>query len=82
MLMLFLAGCAATIQLAPTSLDEATKQFPPLTEQAELYLVRLPQHLGTRTIFALHVDGVMVGGLPLARISSARSSPARTPSMP
>jgi hypothetical protein len=56
-----LAGCA-TVPLALPELDHAAKQFQPLPDQAQVYIV-WPSRIPGAVVFQIFLDGRMLGGL-------------------
>jgi hypothetical protein len=62
-LVLFLAGCAATVELATPEEDLAAKRFIPAEGEANIYVTREDQFTGSAVLFQLVVDQRVIGGL-------------------
>ena len=61
--MLSLAGCAATVTMAPPEEDAAAKQFAPAGNQANIYVVREDKFTGSAVAFEFLLDGRGAGSL-------------------
>ena len=62
-LLLSLAGCAATVDLAAPEEDLAAKRFVPEEGQANIYVTREDQFTGSAVLFQLVVDQHAIGGI-------------------
>ena len=62
-LAVFLAGCAATVELAAPEEDLAAKRFIPEEGHANLYVTREDQFTGSAVLFQLVVDQHAIGGI-------------------
>ncbi len=58
-----ITGCAATVTLAPESLDRAAKQFSPLPDKANIYLTRTNLFLGSGVLLQVYLDRQLVGSI-------------------
>ena len=61
--ILSLAGCAATVTMAPPEEDAAAKQFTPAGNQANIYVVREDKFTGSAVAFEFLLDGRGAGSL-------------------
>lgn len=61
--ILVLSGCAATVELASTTEDEAAKTFIPPQGEANIYVTRKSQFTGSAVLFQVVVDGRVEGGI-------------------
>lgn len=62
-LVMFLAGCAATVDLAAPEEDLAAKSFVPGEGEANIYVTRKDQFTGSAVLFQLVVDQRVIGGI-------------------
>ena len=62
-LVTFLAGCAATVDLAAPEEDLAAKSFVPAEGEANIYVTREDQFTGSAVLFQLVVDQRVIGGI-------------------
>jgi hypothetical protein len=62
-LVVFLAGCAATVELASPEEDLAAKRFIPGEGEANIYVTREDQFTGSAVLFQLVVDQRVIGGI-------------------
>ena len=62
-LVMFLAGCAATVDLAAPEEDLAAKSFVPAEGEANIYVTREDQFTGSAVLFQLVVDQRVIGGI-------------------
>ena len=61
--LLSLAGCAATVTMAPPAEDAAAKQFAPASNQANIYVAREDKFTGSAVAFEFLLDGRGAGSL-------------------
>ena len=61
--VMFVAGCAATVDLAAPEEDLTAKTFAPAEGQANIYVTREDQFTGSAVLFQLVVDQKVVGGI-------------------
>jgi len=61
--LLLLAGCTASVELAAPDEDLAAKSFVPLEGQANVYVTRKDQFTGSAVLFQLVVDQRAIGGI-------------------
>jgi hypothetical protein len=62
-LVVFLAGCAATVELAAPEEDLAAKRFITEEGKANIYVTREDQFTGSAVLFQLVVDQHVIGGI-------------------
>jgi len=62
-LALLLTACAATIPIAPKTVDEAAKTFTAPPDQSVIYIARESQYFGKAILFQVAVDGKLLGGI-------------------
>jgi len=60
--ILFCIGCAATVPLAPSSLDLAAKEFSFSPGKANIYVFRAVD-IGAAALFQIFLDGTLKGGI-------------------
>jgi uncharacterized lipoprotein YajG len=61
--ILLVSGCAATVELASTSEDEAAKTFVTPQGEANIYVTRKDKFTGSAVLFQVVVDGRVEGGI-------------------
>ena len=59
--ILFVSGCAATVELASAEEDEAAKIFIPPQGDANIYVTRKSEFKGSAVLFQVVVDGRIEG---------------------
>lgn len=62
-LAVLLAACAATIPIAPKTVDEAAKTFTTPPDQSVIYIARESEYFGKAILFQVVVDGKLLGGI-------------------
>lgn len=61
--LLFVSGCAATVELAAPMQDDAAKTFVAPDGKANIYVTRENQFKGSAILFQIVVDGRVKGGI-------------------
>ena len=75
--VIFLAGCAASVPLAPKEADADAKQFAPAGDGGNLYIVRRGGSVGMAILCTVAVDNKLEGGLAVGTYRVLQLPPGR-----